>query len=167
MGKKKNKSLITPLLTLLAILITGFLGYSVITYQNSQQEQEGFFTCNKDATICELSQHIHADIAMNVCGEEIVFPKEKGDITKQHTHKEENKIHWQHESMRVDPIAREPLDKTPFTISAFLEQMGHKFPNSCPNNNSPKLEVSVNGKIIKDGLNYVWKDADIISIGYN
>lgn len=167
MAKKKNKSLITPLLIFITILIISFLSYSAITYQNSQQEQEGFFTCNKDATICELSQHVHADIEMNVCTEEIVFPKEKGDITKQHTHKEKNKIHWQHGSMRVDPITRKPLDKTFLTISAFLEQMEHNFPNSCPNNNSPKLEVSVNGQIIKDGLNYVWKDADVISVGYN
>lgn len=155
------------LFVFLAILIATFLGYSVFTYQNSDQEQEGFFTCSKDGKTCEISRHIHSEIEMNVCGEEIIFPKEKGNTSKQHTHKEKNKIHWQHESMPVDPITREPLDKTPLTISAFLEQMEHNFPNSCPNNNSPKIEVSVNGKIIKDGLNYVWKDADIISVSYN
>lgn len=148
------------------IVILTFLGYSVFTYQNSQQEKEGFFTCSKDGKICEISLHIHSEIQMNVCGEEIIFPKEKGNISKQHTHKEKNKLHW-HATMKVDPTTRKPLDSTPLNLSSFLKQMEYELPKSCPQNIYPKLEVSVNGKNSEDKLNYIWEDADKISVSYN
>ncbi|MDO8583238.1 MAG: hypothetical protein Q7R51_01800 [bacterium] len=164
--KKKRKCFTTPLFVLIIILIIGFLGYSVFTYQNSQQEQEGFFTCSKDGKTCEISRHIHSEIEMSVCGEEIIFPKEKGNLNKQHTHKEKNRLHW-HARIKVDPITRKPLDQTPLNLASFLEQMEYKFPEACPSNSSSQLKVYVNGQFAEDKLNYIWKDADKISVLFN
>lgn len=177
MPKKKKKSAKTPqkkrrnplLFIVSGILLTFLIGfgvYSVVTYQNSSQEAEGFLTCNANKTKCELSQHIHADIKMTVCGEEITFPKEKGNINLQHTHKENNKLHW-HARIKVDPQTQEPLDTTPMQLKAFLEQMDYTLPASCPNNANPVLSVEINATPTEKLLEYVWSDGDIITVEYN
>lgn len=151
---------------MLIIALIALLGFSVYSYQTSNQEREGFFACNNDGTICELSQHIHADIEMSVCGEKIEFEKEKGNVNLQHTHKETNKIHW-HARISVDPKTKEPLDPTPRAIAAFLDQMEYEFPKSCSNNQNPILDVFINDEPTDPGLNYVWKDGDKITVSYN
>jgi len=147
------------------IALAGFLIFSVYSYRSSEQEKEGFFTCSQDGKVCDLSQHIHAQIEVSVCGEKITFPKEKGGLNKAHTHKERNKIHW-HERMQVDPITREPLNRAPLKISSFLKQINYKFPNRCSNNSSPILSVTVNGSEASEKLDYAWKDGDAIIIEY-
>ena len=162
---KKNFSPLYILGALLIIALAGFLIFSVYSYQNSEQEKEGFFTCSQDGKVCELSQHIHAQIEVNTCGEKITFPKEKGELNKTHTHKERNKIHW-HEKMQVDPATREPLDPTPLKISSFLQQMNYEFPNKCSDNSNPILSVTVNDSIVDKKLDYTWKEGDAIIIEY-
>ena len=162
---KKNFSPLYILGALLIIALAGFLIFSVYSYQNSEQEKEGFFTCSQDGKVCELSQHIHSQIEVNVCGEKITFPKQKGRLNKAHTHKERNKIHW-HEKMQVDPATREPLDPTPLKISSFLQQMNYEFPNKCSDNSNPILSVTVNGSIVDKKLDYTWKEGDAIIIEY-
>ena len=167
-GQKSPKKIFSTLYILgiiITITIAGFLIFSAYFYQNSEQEKEGFFTCSQDNKVCELSQHIHSQIEVNVCGEKITLPKEKGKLNNAHTHKETNKIHW-HERMQVDPITREPLDPTPLKISSFLKQMDYEFPNTCSGNPNPLLSVTVNGSMVDENLDYTWKDGDVIIIEY-
>lgn len=148
-----------------ALAIFGLLGYSVYSYQVSTQEKEGFLVCNDKKTECELSQHIHADIHLTVCGKEIIFPKENGNTTRQHTHKEQNKIHW-HAPLKVNPTTKKPIDPTKVSVASFLKEMKFTFPETCPNNKSPKLTAIINAKRNNDPLSYVWKDGDTITIVY-
>lgn len=137
--------------------------YSVSQFQHSEENITGFFTCNDEKTVCEQLQHLHADIEMDVCGKEIIFPKEKGRTDRAHTHKETNKIHWE-SSLKVDPKTLIPLDSSPFKISSFLEQMQYSFPKSCPTNPNPILMVTVNDQDMPSKLDYIWQDGDIIKI---
>lgn len=165
-GKRKTA---TPIFTYLAIVIViitiAFGGYSVYQFQRSEENVEGFFTCNEDGTVCELSQHIHADIETNICGQHITFEKEEGRTDEEHTHKETNKIHW-HSPLKVSPQTRKPLDSYPLTIAAFFEQMELTLPASCPQNQHPTPSVRVNGLEVPEKLDYVWSDGDIISVEY-
>ena len=163
--KNPKKSFLLFVGITIIIALAGFLIFSVYSYQSSEQEKEGFFTCSQDGKICELSQHIHAQVEINVCGEKITLSKEEGELNKTHTHKESSTIHW-HEKMQVDPATREPLDPTPLKISSFLQQMNYKFPNSCSDNSNPILSVTVNGSEVSEKLDYAWKDGDAIIIEY-
>jgi hypothetical protein len=164
--KNPSKNIFKILIILIILAAAGFLVYSTITFQTSEQEKTGFFTCNQDNTICELSQHIHSYLDMNVCGEEVVFSKETGDLDKLHIHKDKNKLHW-HSPLRVDPTTRMPLDASVLSLQSFLEQMEYELPATCPSNENPILTVIANGQIIENGLDYVWKDDDQIQIDYN
>ena len=163
--KSPKKSFLFFVGVTIIIALAGILIFSAYSYQSSEQEKEGFFTCSEIGKACELSQHVHAQIKINVCGEEITFPKEKGGLNKAHTHKEKNQIHW-HERMQVDPITREPLNRAPLKISSFLQQMNYKFPNRCSNNSSPILSITVNGSEASEKLDYAWKDGDAIIVEY-
>jgi hypothetical protein len=170
MAKKKTtqKKFLTTFYILLATIIIGFLAYSGYKFQTSEQEEAGFFVCNNEGTECELSQHIHADITLNVCGEVIDFPREKGRTDEMHTHKEKNYMHW-HARLKVDPQTREPIgserDRT--TIEAFLTQMEFEFPSSCEGNPEPTLTVLVRDVPNSEGLDYTWLDGNDIVIDYN
>ena len=166
--KKKSKKILSTILILLTTIVISLLAYSGYRFQTSEQEEEGFFVCNTEGTQCELSQHIHADIAINVCGEDIDFPREKGRTDEMHTHKEKNYMHW-HARIKVDPTTREPLgeEKDRLTLQAFLNQMESEFPDSCPNNSEPTLSVFVNEEPNAQGLNYTWVDGDDIVVDYN
>lgn len=165
--KKKSSSNVVFKITgaIVVLLIAVGLWYSVTQYQSSDEEQTGFLVCNKENTICENSQHIHADIDVQVCGKEIEFGKEKGRTDKQHTHKEKNKIHW-HARMRVDPVTKQPLDPTLISVQSFLDQMAYSFPTSCPNNPSPTMKVTINNVQRPEGLQAHWVDGDKIHVIY-
>ena len=72
--KNPKKSFLLFVGITIIIALAGFLIFSVYSYQSSEQEKEGFFTCSQDGKICELSQHIHAQVEINVCGEKITLP---------------------------------------------------------------------------------------------
>lgn len=151
---------------ILIIAVFGFLGYSAFQFQNSEQESEGFFACNKDNTVCELSAHIHAELEMNACGEEVFFSREEGRVDEMHTHKEKNLLHF-HTSIKVDPKTREPLPEELFrsSIAGFFVQMEYELPDNCVSNPNPELDVTVNNQ--PSNLDHIWADGDVITIDYN
>lgn len=161
-----QEKLLTIIGMCLLISMFAIFGAFAYIYKTSDEKQEGFFVCDTEDKICELSQHIHADIDMRICGQDITFSKEKGHTDRQHTHKERNKIHW-HSRIQVDSKTREPLDATPLTIASFLEEMDYTLPASCTYNNNPKLTVQVNDALVEKGLKYVWKDGDGINVAYD
>ncbi|MEM3127342.1 MAG: hypothetical protein QW331_04735, partial [Candidatus Woesearchaeota archaeon] len=89
----KNIKAIVSIATILvsALLIIGIL-YSVFYYYASGAEK-GLIIC-KSPDKCEIAMHIHADLIIEACGKQINLPLEKGDLSKTHTHKEENLLHW-------------------------------------------------------------------------
>lgn len=167
--KKQNptKVFIFGAIGVLLVIILGFLAYSAYTFTNSDEQEKGFVVCNPDKTICTLSQHIHADIEVNVCGEDITFEREKGLTTEMHTHKERNYMHW-HDQIKIDPITQEvlPEERDRITVQAFLNQMEFTFPTSCPGNPKPTLTMMVNEVENEQRLQYVWVDGDDILIEY-
>ena len=170
MAKKKSrniKKILIFIFSIFVIILISLLSYSVYVYQNSEEEEQGFFICNEDKTICELSQHIHAHIDMNICGQNYTFPRETGRTDEMHTHKEKNLMHW-HAPVHVDPATQAvlPQDQNRVTVRAFLDQAKYAFPETCPNNQTPVLEVIVNNEIKPEGLDYVWIDGDNVVINY-
>ncbi len=164
-SKKRKSSFKKPLFVLgliFSLVIAVVLGYSAFQYQNSEQEADGFFTCDKTGKVCELSQHIHGNIDVTICEEEVNFSKEKGSLGGQHTHKELDLIHW-HTSIKVDPATRKPIDLTPIMLKSFFESMEQEIPQSC-NGKAAQTAVMVNDVKTDLGLDYVWEDGDRINV---
>lgn len=169
-AKKPKKQFKNTIIAVVLVFLLGFialLAYSAYLFQNAPQEEEGFFVCNDEKTECRLSQHIHADISVSVCGDDFTFPRETGRTDEMHTHKERNYMHW-HSPIKVDPVTRDvlPEDRNRVTVQAFLDQMQFKFPGACPNNQNPQMVFRVNEEIREEGTAYIWKDGDDIVIVY-
>jgi hypothetical protein len=155
-----SRSFWISIATLAGVGIIGVLAYSVMMFQSSSYEKQGFITCNAENTVCEESKHIHADVHVTLCSNVINFPKEKGDTGKQHTHKERNKIHW-HARINVDPVAQSYIDASPRRLSAFFEQMETPIPTTC-NGKPAAVQVLANGQA--QTMDYVWSDGDLIHV---
>ncbi|MBI4080153.1 MAG: hypothetical protein HY430_00075 [Candidatus Levybacteria bacterium] len=168
-SKKKRAKKQSPVVKLIyvtvIIIIIALLGYSVYAFKSSEENYQEFFICNNENTVCESSKHVHADITMHVCGKNVFLPKDAGRLDHQHTHKEQNKIHW-HARLRVDPKTRKPLDSSLLTTRAFLHEINYALPQSCMDNATPSLRVFVNGKEKAEGLEYIWTDNDQIIVEY-
>ena len=182
--KKKKKSW-KPILVIWILLGIGLgLLYSVAEYYDQGAEQ-GIIVCTSK-TECSIAVHIHANLDVSVCGKEHVFPFEKGDLNKPHTHKEKNKIHY-HALLKVDPVTKKILDPIDLTLKAFFDQMGERFNGTClldkcngdrcsgdPTADAGVM-MSVQNKNVANNEwltnleyeNYVWKDGDKISIRFD
>lgn len=171
-AKKKTKALKPTLVLLVIGLISLGLLYSVSVYYKEGVEG-GIIVCQTPDD-CAISMHIHADIEVSVCGEEHIFGFEVGDLSKSHTHKERNKIHW-HDLEKVNVETHEIIDSYELTVGAFFEQMGEKFtseclldkcvPDSC--NGSPgKITMTVNDVPNTELEKYIWSDGDKIVVKY-
>jgi hypothetical protein len=100
---------------------------------------------------------------------------EKGDLSKQHTHKERNLIHW-HDKLPYDRSTSTVLDWNPLKLGVFFEQMEMRFNSTCigdrcngdkcPSGNVGTLKMTVNGVDNAEFDQYVWKDQDKISIRF-
>lgn len=163
-SRSKTRWIVPALIGIAICILIGFLAYSVISFKQSTYEAQGFITCDEGNTVCEESKHIHADIEVSICGKAIIFPKEKGNTDKQHTHKERNKIHW-HARIPVDPQEYATyIDPSPRTLGAFMQQMELSIPATCGSLNRAQTRVEVNGATHNDGMSYVWQDGDIIHV---
>ena len=150
---------LASILTIIIVstLILGIL-YSVFYYYASGAEA-GLIVC-KDENNCEIAMHIHAELNIMSCGEKIYLSKEKGDLSKTHTHKEDNLLHW-HDLTPIDQKTNKLIDPEELTIKASLEQLEIKLPEKCSGKNAT-LVVKVNEK--QESLDYVWKDKDKIIV---
>jgi len=142
------------------LAIVAFLSYSVYFYYVSDAES-GIIICNDEGE-CNIAMHIHADLDVEVCGEKIKFPLEKGDLSGQHTHKERNLMHF-HDVTLVDPETNELLRPEDFIIKEFLNQMEFEFPENC-NGQLGELQVFVNNMGREELLEYPWKDDDKVKV---
>jgi len=163
-----------PVLTL-AIFFAVILGllFSVFTFY-SEGGESGIVVC-KTPEECTIAMHVHADIAVHLCGEDVSFPLETGLLSMAHTHKERNLIHW-HDVEPVDPATEAMMDPSELTLKAFFEQMEMRFADgcigdycngdACPGGAAGAIKMSVNGVPSEEYENYVWKDGDEIEIEF-
>jgi len=171
MHSKKIKR--TAALALILLAVIG-LSYSVYIVYTSGAAQRGVFVCISESE-CYWSAHIHAEVDVNICGEEYRFPVEKGPLNGPHTHEEKNLIHF-HERLRIDPVTKEILDTKPLTLGSFFDNMEVSFDNDrvlnkingdlC-NGQPGTVKMFVNGKPSSDFRDYVWKDGDKIIIVFD
>ncbi len=159
---------------ILALIILGYVGYSVYYYLSNVEEIEEFNVCYEDK--CIRSYHIHADIHIDLCGERVLLPLEHGPLEGPHTHKERNYIHF-HERLPYDPTTGQILDTLPLELGTFMNEMDIMFNdrciskycngNPCPDGKPGTVRMFVNGQPNTEFDQYIWKDKDEIQITFN
>lgn len=165
-------SLKNILLIIIALVVIGYLSYSVMVYQESGGQEEGIVACSQDNT-CTLSVHWHTRIHAEACGKKLVFSLEEGNLGEQHTHKERDITHL-HTSLPYNPLTKTITDRSLFRLGNFFHNLGIEFSSHCigtyctqtpcPDGKRHKLIMLVNGKPTTQFENYEWKDGDEILI---
>ncbi len=164
------------IITVIVLFIIGYMIYSVVVFRESEAEEEGIVVCDPTGQSCLIAPgDLHAEIDAVVCGDSIKFPLEKGDLSKQHTHKERNLIHW-HDKLPYDKTTETILDWSPLKMSGFFEQMEMRFTSDCigsycngdkcPDGTVGMMKMTVNGVDNSEFENYIWKDDDEIEIRF-
>ncbi len=139
-------------------------GYSIYSYRQSRVDTEGIVICQAD--ICEKSLHIHASITVSICGKPVDLSDHTGDTNEQHTHAEDNLIHF-HQRLKVDPQTKAILDPSPLYLKNLFQNLNLTFPSLCPNGKPGKLKVIVNGQESPLLDQYPWADGDVIKVTYD
>ena len=173
----QNKKLIKNLLIAFGLLVlVGFLAYSLIKYQRSGIAQDGVVTCANGQ--CFWSAHIHINIPIQICGEKYVLSKFKGALADDHTHGDENVIHW-HDKIAFDAEKRQFSEPTPFALNLIFKTLelpimeesllnkkdGDRcrgLVDSTSSLQAATWKVFVNGVLHPDWRNYEWRDNDIV-----
>ncbi len=166
----KKKRRVLPILgysvALVVVVVLGYYGY---VFSRSEAEIEGITVC-ESADVCYRTVHVHADVIIDVCGEQMRLPLEKGPLDGPHTHKERNKIHF-HSKLRIDPRTEAFLETEPLRLGRFMDVMNVRFNKECfgescngmtCNGQPGELSMQVNGLDDTEFDQYVWKDGDQI-----
>lgn len=153
------------------------LAYSVLVFF-AQGAEKGIVVCEtpEQPEHCVISMHIHADVAVTVCGEEKSFGLEEGELAKTHTHKERNYIHF-HERLPYDQTTETILDTTPLRVGNIFESIHVPFTSECLYDHcngqtcsgkaeSGRVKMWVNTVENTQFQDYVWKDGDQIRITF-
>jgi len=165
----QNKKFIKNLfIVLISLALVGFLAYSLIEYKRSGIAQDGVLTCANEQ--CFWSAHIHINVPIQICNEKYVLPKFKGPLADDHTHGDENIIHW-HDKIPFDAEKRQFSEPTPFTLNLIFktlelpiteESLLNKKDGDKCRSLAAAWKVFVNGVLRPDWGNYEWKDKDIV-----
>ena len=169
--KRKFKPLTLAYGILGGLVIFG-LSYSVATFYMGGGER-GFVVCGDQG--CDLAVHWHSQLEMSVCGTTFNLPLEKGDLDKQHTHKERDRLHF-HALLKSDEDGK-VLEPQKLRLGNLFDALGTKFTkecfggycngDSCAGGNKGNLKVLINDIENTDGPDYNWKDGDVIHITFN
>ncbi len=170
------------------IAVVGFFVYSFIQFKKTDIEEKGLITCGKQnqdinqninsdtnsSEKCFISFHIHTYIPVTICDTAHSLAKFKGPLNKNHTHGDENVIHF-HNKIPFDkktnkfletPLKLENIFKD-LELSVSLDELiGGKIysPYSVDDGSGmcggvkANWQVFVNGKFNQDWRNYEWKD---------
>lgn len=162
---------IRALVLLLALVLGGFLLYSVARFRQTGVQRTGLTTCVEGR--CFLTMHIHALVRAEVCGQPLTLPSFKGPLSGAHTHSEKNVLHW-HDKLEVDPESREPRDLSPLALGAVFQNLAIPLSetrlrdkengDACPDSGSGTLKLFVNGEPQENIPGTVWKDRDIVDL---
>jgi len=170
--KKKRKFHASPLLVgiVAAVVLLG-IGYSVSYFYQAGGEK-GFVICGKQG--CDLSVHWHSDLHFNLCDTDFSLPLEAGDLNKQHTHKERNKLHF-HALIKTNEAGTELLEPEKLRLGELFDHLGIRFTDTCfgdycnkdlCNEKTGQLTMTVNDLSNNKFADYIWKDGDEIKIGF-
>lgn len=166
----KKKLNMIPYVIAIAIIV--LIAYSYVYFKQTTTEEESITVC--DADQCFWAAHIHGNLDIDVCGENIDLGLEKGELDKTHTHKERGRLHF-HERLPVDPETMEITDFGPLRLGNSLENMGIRFTDECiadkcngdPCDGEPGgITMTVNGEPNTELNEYVWKEGDTIKIEF-
>lgn len=146
------------------------LGYSVSYFYQAGGER-GFVVCGADG--CELAVHWHSQLEMSTCGKPVHLPLEAGDLNKQHTHKERDRLHF-HALIKTDETGTNLLEPEKLRVGDLFEQLNIRFTrdcfmdycngDACPDGKPGTLRMAVNGVPNNEFAEYVWRDGDVIRI---
>ena len=157
-------------LAVIAVLI--LVGYSFYYFNLTSSESTGITVC--EGNECFWAAHIHAELQVLVCGEELYLPLESGDLSATHIHKERNQLHF-HERLPVDPETKEVTDFSPLRLGVFFEKTTIPFTPDCIGdhcngdlcNGIPgTLTMTVDGQPNTEFQDYIWKEGDTIIIKF-
>lgn len=164
----RGKSTKNFVLTLVSLAFIGFLAYSLIEYQRSGIAKDGIVTCANGQ--CFWSAHIHVDVPIQICGEKYALSKFKGSLANDHTHGDENLIHW-HDKIAFDAKKKRFLEPSPFALDLIFKALElpitddgllNKKDGDLCRGSAAAWKVFVNGAPRPDWRNYEWKDRDIV-----
>ena len=157
-----------------AIIVLGYIAYSVYYYLSTAEKVEEFEVCYADK--CIKTFHVHADIKIELCGKKIMLPLEHGPLEGPHTHKERNYMHF-HERLPYDPATGQLLETTPLQLGTFMNEFDIRFNDHCIGEYCNGMEcmpgtpgnvrMFVNEQPNTEFDQYIWKDGDDIVITFN
>lgn len=158
----------------IAILILGYIAYSVYYYLSNTEKVEQYEVCAEGK--CIKTFHIHAHITIELCGNKVSLPLEHGSLEGPHTHKQRNLIHF-HERLPYDQASGKLLNTTPLQLGTFMSAFDIKFNdhcvreycngNPCPDGKPGTIRMFVNKQPNTEFDQYVWKDKDDILITFD
>ncbi|MBI4149530.1 hypothetical protein HY491_03720 [Candidatus Woesearchaeota archaeon] len=170
-GKKKLTA--TKLFYAAAIAILLLIGYSYYYFTLTASAEEGIMVCESGQ--CFWAAHIHSQLRVEICGEEVDMGLEEGELAETHTHKERGQLHF-HERLPVDPETKQVTDFSPLQLSVFFEGMGMQLTSECIGEwcngdlctGVPgRLSMTVNEVPSTSFGGYTWQDGDVIDITFS
>ena len=159
---------------IIALVVLGLGTYFIRVYKESGIEEEGIVVCQDN--ICEKSLHIHATITGSVCGKELDFDRHEGDTNEQHTHDDDDRMHF-HNRLKVDPLTEEITDASPLYLGNFFNNLDIPFTSQCfgdkcngdvcPSGKRGQVHLTVNGEDNSLLDKYPWKEGDDIRVYFD
>jgi hypothetical protein len=168
--KEKKGTQIVWYVVVLGLVI--LISYSFYYFKITSTEDEGIVVCDEGK--CFWASHLHAQINIVVCGEEVKLPLESGLLSATHTHKKLNQLHF-HERLPVDPATEKVTDFAPLLLGNFFDYLDLRFTSECFGENCNgevcgnipgSLSMEVNGKPNTEFREYTWKEGDEIVIRF-
>ena len=173
----KSGVLIGYIITFLVLVAVGY-GYDVY----HQSKTETIVEC-PSADRCNVFQHIHTYVDIYTCGDSqsYHFPVQAGGAALQHTHHEENRVHW-HEKLLLNPdtLSLEDSEKHKRQLGDFFDRTETSFTDAdgkicvngkcdgetCPDGKEGKWIISVDGALSNQWRDYIWRDEEHVKIEY-
>ncbi len=160
---KKTSPFVYAILIIVLAGVIGLGAYGLREFK-AQEAEKGIVTCNETGDACNLSLHIHADVKFNLCGNEFVLPREWGELSGLHTHKEANLLHF-HDNLKLNPINKLPDPDERLSLQEIIDVFELSPQKFCGSDNVD-IVTTVNGKVDPNGLEYNWKDGDDVELTY-
>ena len=175
-GNVKEKgltaSVIIGYLITFGVLVAIGYGYNVYHLSDTETITE----CDTPEN-CNMYRHVHTYVDVYTCGasQPFLFPLQAGGAALQHTHHEQNRVHW-HEKLLLDPdtmtIARDEREK--ITTGAFFDRMQVPFTqqddnicingkcdgDTCDDGKTGRWIASVDDAASDEWRDYLWRDEE-------
>lgn len=178
----KEKGLTTPVVIgyVVTLIILIAIGYGYNTYHLS--DTETITECDSPEN-CNMYRHVHTYVDLYTCGSKqpFLFPVQAGGAALQHTHHEQNRVHW-HEKLLLDAstmtINRDERVKT--STGSFFDRMQVPFTqendkicingkcngDTCENGQAGTWITKVDEIPSNQWRDYLWRDEEHITMEF-